>query len=579
MKIKKIINYFNMSIQDIIFYIHQTNTTTSVIALTMFSIIIAVFNIISSFFYGKLMNTALSTSLTSLLLRILLIYGITKSFMIFFQFLTSLMSGRLRQQLILKMRDKTFTSLLRMDYESFQKKNIGDLLGKLQEKTFNLADNLGLFLPDLIRRLLVSLFSIIALFIIHPGLSFIFLLLLLPMFYFQIAGGYYCESLMNTLMKAMNDRNSLYYDLVIHDKMIQILEMDSYVSKWISKKINLVISSLTKAMAFNTAIFSPAKIMNQLILIIPCMIGCIWVQKNQMTLQEFITAISLISIISSEITSLDSIFANMPTILSNGNDLKEIWNAPNEKEGFINYVDYHKTPIIIENCSFSYQSKDSQLLNLNLSIQKGEKIAIVGKNGSGKSTLLKILSGLYKSYEGHVYVFGKDIRDISKSVISDTIGYVSQDIQLFQDTLLNNLIPDKEEVSIDALYSLMESMNLTRLIPLLNSTVDEFESNISGGEKQRLLLIRILLGNPRLLLLDEVTSALDQETERLLQDYILSLSELTVVSVLHKLYLTKKYDKILVTKEGTIQESGTFDELLKKRGAFYQMYMGMEAEV
>lgn len=319
--------------------------------------------------------------------------------------------------------------------------------------------------------------------------------------------------------------------------------------------------------------------MNQLILIIPCMIGCIWVQKNQMTLQEFITAISLISIISSEITSLDSIFANMPTILSNGNDLKEIWNAPNEKEGFINYVDYHKTPIIIENCSFSYQSKDLQLLNLNLSIQKGEKIAIVGENGSGKSTLLKILSGLYKSYEGHVYVFGKDIRNISKSVISDTIGYVSQDIQLFQDTLLNNLIPDKEEVSIDVLYNLMESMNLTRLIPLLNSTVHEFESNISGGEKQRLLLIRILLGNPRLLLLDEATSALDQETERLLHDYILSLSELTVVSVLHKLYLTKKYDKILVIKEGTIQESGTFDELMKKRGAFYQMYMEMEAEV
>lgn len=571
MKSKEKFMYFKHSLFTVIDDLHRANAMKQVIILTLCSAGIAVFTAASSLLYGSLMDTALSNGIPRLLFQFLILYAILKAFGIIFQLCTDILGGRLRQKLIFELRSLTWNSLMDMEFEYFQRYQIGDLMGKMQERATLLAENLGMFLPDMIRRCLISLCCLILLIIISPVISLLFLVLTLLMFYLQIYGGYHCDSFMKKLMETENDRNALYYDLVHHASAIQILEMDPYVSSWMKNKIQAVISSLSVAMGAMTALFSPAKVMNDLTMILPCITGCFFVQNGQITLQEFVTALSLISITSTELKGLDSIFANLTSIISNGNDLRELWKTPKECEGAIRDISLSAIPVFVENCRYEYSHIERQILDISFNIQKGEKIAIIGKNGSGKSTLLKILAGLLPHYEGCVRLWDREVRDLNREVMAQRVGYVSQNLQLFQNTILYNLLPDRRDISVENVQSLLKKLNLDKFTKLLEFSVTEFEGNLSGGEKQRLLLARTLLRKPDILLLDEVTSALDRYSEELVNNLLCSLSGTTVISVLHKLYLAESYDRILVLEDGRIIEEGTYDDLMKGKGIFYQM--------
>jgi subfamily B ATP-binding cassette protein MsbA len=238
--------------------------------------------------------------------------------------------------------------------------------------------------------------------------------------------------------------------------------------------------------------------------------------------------------------------------------------------------------IEINNLSFSY-GEGNVLKNLSLEIKKGQKIALVGLSGSGKSTLINILLGLYKTPPGTIKIDGVDINEIKLKTLRGLFGLVSQDIFLFHDTVRENLTLGKkiEEDRIeDALQVAYASDFLEKLYNKWDTVIGERGVRLSGGQQQRITIARAFLQNTPILLFDEATSSLDNESERMVQKALDRLSrEKTVFAVAHRLSTISDFDMIYVLNRGQVVEKGTHHQLMAHKNEYFKLYgLGQRAE-
>ena len=203
--------------------------------------------------------------------------------------------------------------------------------------------------------------------------------------------------------------------------------------------------------------------------------------------------------------------------------------------------------------------------NINLKIEKNKKYIIIGKSGSGKSTLLNTLSKITQ-YTGKIFIDDIDLQEIYNEDLYKNLCIARQSPFLFYDTLYNNIV--LEENKENKLYELLEKLKLEKFIDALHSGEFDYENlnNLSGGEKQRVALIRALLKESNILLLDEFTSQLDNITAFEIENYILSLEDKTVIMILHRLNenILKKADKIIFIDNGKIEAIGNYEQIKEK---------------
>lgn len=231
--------------------------------------------------------------------------------------------------------------------------------------------------------------------------------------------------------------------------------------------------------------------------------------------------------------------------------------------------------IELKNVSFGYE--DNQVINgLSLVIESGTSIALVGESGSGKSTIIKLLIGLIKPDDGKVLVDGIDLKKVSLNSYYDHVSYVSQEVPIFDGTLRENLVFDKN-VSDDEIIEVLKLVSLEQFYSKLQNGLDtelgERGIKLSGGEKQRVALARLFFEDTKIIILDEATSALDNITEKKVMNSIFEkLSNRTVIMIAHRLDSIKNVEEVLVLKDGEVVERGLYDELLQKDGYFTKLY-------
>ena len=230
--------------------------------------------------------------------------------------------------------------------------------------------------------------------------------------------------------------------------------------------------------------------------------------------------------------------------------------------------------IAIKNLSFRYEERKI-IDDLSLFIKKGEKIAFVGESGSGKSTLLKILLGLLKYNQGEVRLGDMELSGICLNNLYDRVSYISQDAPVFDGTIKENLVFNKEvpkEQMLGALNEVQLSHLVENLEEGLDAEIGEKGTCLSGGEKQRLALARLWFENSELVILDEATSAMDNLTEEdVMKSVMQKLKDKTVIAVAHRLSSISGFDRIVLFREGKIVGQGTFDELLHTDSYFMDL--------
>ena len=255
-----------------------------------------------------------------------------------------------------------------------------------------------------------------------------------------------------------------------------------------------------------------------------------------------------------------------------------------------------KPELIFENVSFSYPKAEEislasleivakpeiptsgrVLKNISFTVKPGTLTGIVGPSGAGKSTISSLIPRLYDVTDGGISINGTDIRDYSIKSLRNTIGVVTQDSHMFHDSIMNNLLYAKSDASIVDIQSACESARIWTFIKTLpnglDTVVGERGHRLSGGEKQRLAIARLLLKQPSLVILDEATAHLDSENEALVQAALKeALAGRTSIVIAHRLSTIIQADQILVIDNGEIIERGTHDELVSKKGLYYELY-------
>lgn len=232
--------------------------------------------------------------------------------------------------------------------------------------------------------------------------------------------------------------------------------------------------------------------------------------------------------------------------------------------------------IEFQNVNFAY--KDTPVLkNVNLTIEAGQMVALVGMSGVGKSTLVDLIPRFYDAGAGRVTIDGIDVRDLTVASLRAQIGIVSQHTFLFNDTIRNNIAYGEPERAIEDVVVAAEAANAHEFISALpdgyNAVIGEMGMQLSGGQRQRLAIARALLKNAPILILDEATSSLDAESERLVQDALENLmATRTTIVIAHRLSTIRKADRIVVIVDGAIAEEGTHEELLRKNGEYSRLY-------
>jgi len=331
--------------------------------------------------------------------------------------------------------------------------------------------------------------------------------------------------------------------------------------------------------AFLAPLSSLGTYLPQLILLL---IGGLFVIDERLSIGQLIIFVGLSRPALRVMDSIFSLFSSLRKLSVNAQRIADIWDSPSEFIGKNTTPSEESECITFENVSFSYQEnqKAPTLSDITFSGKKGEFIALVGESGCGKSTIFKLLSALYTPTGGKIYVLGHDFSAWNPASLRERIAYVTQDVWLFQGSLLENIacgeaIPTPETYQISGLSEFIQNHPQKEQVP-----VGERGVLLSGGQRQRISIARALCKNAEILLLDEATSALDSTMEKEIIESILSMKQRpTILMITHRLSGITKADQILVIKDGHICQKGTHQELAGTGGVYDTLLARQREEV
>lgn len=301
--------------------------------------------------------------------------------------------------------------------------------------------------------------------------------------------------------------------------------------------------------------------------------GAYLVLQGQCTAGSVLSIVSLSSYIFQPVSYVPQL---MGAFKAAGKLFDKIIDVVSENSDEQNGVEIHRADnIVLNDVSFSYDDTNEVLHHISCTFEKGKKYAIIGDSGFGKSTMLNLLMGAFDNYHGSLKVDETEMKDINSDSLFDEVSLIDQNVFLFDASIKDNITMFKD-VEEEKLMDAIQKAGLSELVKNkgLDFVCGENGNNLSGGEKQRISIARSLIKGAPVLLLDEITSALDEKTAHAINQEIVSLKDKLCIEITHRLdeSILKQYDKLLVLRNGRIEETGTFDELYNEKKYFYSLY-------
>lgn len=317
-----------------------------------------------------------------------------------------------------------------------------------------------------------------------------------------------------------------------------------------------------------------------LIQIIVLVSGAVFVTKGIVSVSDLVTFLLYINIFTEPVRRLIDFTEQFQNGYTGFERFMEILNLQPDIEDREGAVDIHdvKGDIEFNDVAFHYEDNEEMVLNhVNLSVEAGSYIALVGSSGAGKSTLCSLIPRFYEVTQGSIRIDGMDIRDIRLKSLRNHIGIVQQEVYLFAGTIYDNIRYGKPKAGREEIIQAAKEANAHDFIMSLpngyETDIGQRGIKLSGGQKQRLSIARVFLKNPPILIFDEATSALDNESEKVVQESLEKLAKnRTTFVIAHRLTTIRNAEKILVLTGEGIAESGTHEELMRADGVYRHLY-------
>ena len=543
-------------------------------AFMIFNILVPLSNIAFAYSIKGIIDSGMSKNKEDLTQAILVGAGV-----IFIYAGLNFISFQLRNKLVRKImsgyKNKVFQSILDRDYREFSKETSGKFISILTENMKKIEQDYLHQYFNISKNLSLMIFSLIAMFI---GNWFLTLLVIIVSSIAMLISGFIGKKSAFMQNRAMIVEQT--YLAKIKDIIAGFLVIKSFnVKEAIYQDYSYVSENLEEIYFIKGKFDVLSNIISQLsgmIVFLVAFGGGMYLVFNGYTSIGSVTAI--VQLVNFVVMPVNEVGMGITKFREGQVTLEafEVQDVPEFQTG--KTKEYFNEVITFSNVDFSYPNTEGKIFNhLSVKIQKGEKIAIVGRSGSGKSTLLNLLLRFYEVTSGHILIDNQDLQDISIESLYNLMTVVQQDVYIFDDTLKANITLNQSFTEYDIKQAVQQSGLESYVLENefgLQVLCGENGSNLSGGQKQRVSIARALIRKTPILLLDEATSSLDNQVTTEIETSILKIQDLTALVVTHKLneLILKKYDRILFMKDGGIVEDGSFDELMDRKGEFYKMF-------
>lgn len=490
------------------------------------------------------------------------------------EFLYDVLSSWVHQDI----KNDLFAHIQTLEFEYFDNMNTGELMSRIGEDAENIWQTIGYGMRLFIENIIYFVISTIILFVLNYKLALACFIVMIPIGFIGIK----LENKFGETYSKISDQtaeiNTIAQEDIAGIKLVKAFSREKYeINKFL--KMNKVYYDLNMEQAKIIGdYFPPIEFLTNIALVIMIVLGGFFVMDGEVSIGILVAFNGYIwnliwpmrmlgeltDLLSRTVSSANKIFAIMdkdPSIKTKEN-FKDVKNI--------------KGNIKFEGVNFRYDDK-LVLKNINLDIEAGSTVAIMGATGAGKSSLINLIGRYYDTCKGSIKIDGIDIKEYNLEFLRKNMAIVPQETFLFSETILNNIKFSNENASFEEIKEASKLACANEFIEGLelgyNTEIGERGIGLSGGQKQRIAIARSLVRKAKILILDDSTSALDMETEHeLLKNLSNRKHESTTFIIAHRISAVKNADLIIYLEDGQIKESGTHDELLKKKGRYYDVY-------
>ena len=511
---------------------------------------------------------------------ILVFQGIFSFFRVYF---FAIVSEKAAADIRKTLYDKYITSPISF----FESNRVGDLMSRQTSDVSAIQGVLSTTLAEFFRQIATLVIGITILVYISWKLT-IFMLATFPIIVISaIVFGRYIRVLSKKVQEKLAEANVIVEESLQSISIVKSFTNEKLESNRFSKTINETVT-----LALKTATLRGGFISFFIIGLFGGVVLVIWfggnlVIEKEILIADLITFLTLTIFIGGSMSGLGDLYAQLQRTIGASERILEILEEKSElnleKETMPNPI---KGDIEFKNVKFRYPSRtDVEVLkDIDLKIEPGKKIALVGHSGAGKSTIVQLLMKFYPDYIGQILIDGQDIKYQDVTFLRQNVAIVPQEVILFGGTILENIAYGKPEASF---IEVQEAARKANAIEFIEKFPEKFETivgergiKLSGGQRQRIAIARAILKDPAILLLDEATSALDSESEKLVQDALNKLMKgRTSIIIAHRLATIRNADQIYVLKDGEIAESGTHESLILKNKGIYANLVKMQFDI
>jgi ATP-binding cassette, subfamily B, multidrug efflux pump len=475
------------------------------------------------------------------------------------------------------LRKKIYEHVLKLHVGYFDENKTGDIMAKATNDLEAIRMALSMGIVSLSDAIIYTSFSIIAMFLISYKLTLMSIIPLILLAPISFVLGKIIEKKFRKVQDTFGDLSERARETLEGINVVKAYTREEEFSRNF-KKISLNYLKANMDLARTWGLYEPIiRILAGISIIIVLCFGGYWVIKGEMTIGKITAFFAYLNMLIWPMLAIGwsiNLFqrgnASYKRVIELLNEKLLIFSKPNSYKGSI------VGNIKFSNLTFYYDNK-KVLDNVSFEIKSGQKVGIIGRIGSGKSTILKILIRLYNPPKNSVFIDGIDINEWDLFTLRNEIAYVPQESYLFSTTIRENILIGNPKANDEEIWEALELADIKKDIEKLpyglDTIIGERGITLSGGQKQRLALARALIKRPKILLLDDTLSAVDNETEnnilRNLQKY---MSNMTVIIVSHKISAVMDCDFVIVLENGRIKEMGTHEELIKLGGFYYSTY-------